>query len=448
MESPENKLLYKPVTPDDPATIEMANSMRVNGVLEAIVVTADHYILSGHRRDCAARLAGLREVPVRVRTDVRRGHGKKASPEFLRLLREYNRQRIKSRDELLREELATIDPKEAHAALSEYRKSKSKIKLKPLDIVWSGGRDRISEAKKPFLEAIKRVITDLQDYLPLTLRQVHYTLLNHPPLIHAAKRDSRYCNNKRSYGRLTDLLTRARYEGLIDFEAIHDPTRPVTIWAVHRDVQTYYSSQTRSILRGYSRDLLQSQPHHIEMVVEKITLHSLIEPIASKFCMPLTIGRGQCSTRPLYDLVQRYNSSGKDKLLVLAVSDLDADGDAIALSILKRLRYDYQIENADVFKIALTMQQVRRLRLPESYERAKVKSKNYKRYRDTYRTNFVWELEAVPPATLQRLIEQAIDKVIDKDAFNDEVTQEAEDAAHIQAVRTIVVDALQEQTGN
>src|SRR5205814_7831868 len=99
------------------------------------------------------------------------------------------------------------------------------------------------------------------------------------------------------------------------------------------------------------RDLLQSQPHHIELVVEKSTLHTLIEPVAGKFCLPLTIGRGQCTTRPLYDLAQRYRASGKDKLLVLAVSDLDPDGDAIALSIGKRLRYDYEIESTEVFKI-------------------------------------------------------------------------------------------------
>src|SRR5262249_23637112 len=82
--SPEDRLLYKPVTPDDRATIEMADSIQLNGILEPLVVSEDHYIISGHRRHVAARIAGLREVPCRV-LEIRRGDGEKASDEFLKL---------------------------------------------------------------------------------------------------------------------------------------------------------------------------------------------------------------------------------------------------------------------------------------------------------------------------------------------------------------------------
>src|SRR5262245_16119699 len=87
--SPENARLYRPVTPDDPATIDLADSIREHGILEPLVVSADYYIISGHRRHCAARIAGHIELPCRV-LDIRRGDEEQASDDFLRLLREHN----------------------------------------------------------------------------------------------------------------------------------------------------------------------------------------------------------------------------------------------------------------------------------------------------------------------------------------------------------------------
>src|SRR5262249_23812823 len=131
--SPDNALLYRPVTPDDAATIELADSIKQRGILEPIVITADNYIVSGHPRHCAARIAGLQEVPCRV-VKIRRGKGVTASDEFLKLLREHNRQRVKSRDELLREAVVSVDPLKAHRALAAYRREKSKIKVAPIEI--------------------------------------------------------------------------------------------------------------------------------------------------------------------------------------------------------------------------------------------------------------------------------------------------------------------------
>jgi hypothetical protein len=442
--SPENALLYKPVTPDDEDTIKMAKSIRELGILEPLVVSADYYILSGHRRHCAARIAGLKELPCKV-SHVRRGDGETASDEFLKLLREHNRQRIKSRDELLREAIVSIDPLKAHRALTAYRKRKSKIKVATIEIRETQRRKEISSAKQALLAAVQRVIFALQEFWPLTLRQIHYQLLNDPPLIHSAKPGSRYRNDKRCYAALIDLVTRARHEDYIDYEVIHDPTRPVTIWNVHPNLSGYYAQEMEDMLNGYWRDLMQSQPNHIEIVVEKNTLQNIVHPVAEKFCIALSSGRGQNTTRPMYDIAERYKASGKEKLIILAASDLDPDGDAIAHSLGQRLRDDFRIPNVDVIKCALTMEQVRKLRLPNKYERAKIRSSNYDRYIDAYKTDFVWELEALDPKVLQRLLTNAIDQVIDRRAFNAEIKQERADAVHLAAVREIVLKTLQPQ---
>jgi Predicted transcriptional regulators len=440
----ENTLLYRPVKPDDEATIALADSIRKNGVLEPIVISADRYIISGHRRHIAAGIAGLKKVPCRI-IAIRRGGGEQATDEFVQLLREHNRHRVKNRDELLREAIADVDPDDAHQALTAYRQRKAAIDAAvPIQFRETGRRCSISSAKMEFLEAVKKIIVENKKFLPLSLRQIHYQLLNEPPLVHSRKHHSRYRNNSVSYRALIDLVTRARHQGYIAHQAIDDPTRPTTSWEVFQSVAHYYEFEIADLLNGYWRDLMQSQTNHFEIVAEKNTLQSVLRPIAQKFCIPLTIGRGQCSTRPLYDIAKRFERSGKMNLIILAVSDLDPDGDAIAHSIGQRLRDDYDISEVAVIKAALTMKQVAELELPKKYERAKRGSPNYKRYVNAYDTDCVWELEALDPTVLQNLLTVAIESVIDLDAYNAEVDAEREDAAHIAATRARVLSVLRE----
>jgi hypothetical protein len=297
----------------------------------------------------------------------------------------------------------------------------------------------------PFLRAIQKIIDELWEFLPLSLRQIFYQLLNDPPLIHASKPDSRFRNDKRSYWALCDLATRARHEGYIDYEVIDDATRPMTVWPVHRDLSTYYRQQVNDLLSDYWRDLLQSQPNHIELVIEKNTLESIVRPIAMNYTIPYQIGRGQCSTPRLYNIAQRYKASGKEECVILAMNDLDPDGDAIAHSIGQRLRDNFDIPKVKVIKTALKMEQIRELNLPESFERAKDKSKSYERYVEDYNTDFVWELEAVAPKVLQRLLTEHIDAVIDTRAFKAELKAEKQDAVHLARVREIMLRTLREE---
>jgi len=323
--SPENNKLYRPVQGDDPEVIALAKSIEEFGVQEPLVITQDGYIVSGHRRRVAAWQAGLRKVPCR-RLTIRHG-----DPDFVRLLREANRQRVKTREEILREEVVSINPDDAHRALSDYREQKARVSATTIQIRPSEGRAAISKAKTPFLNACRSVIERLEDYWPLADRQIHYQLLNDPPLIHASKPASRYRNDRVSYKALVDLLTRARHDRRISYDVIADATRPVTKWNVFSSVGAFYRGQLKEILNGYWRDLVQSQPNHIEIVAEKLTIKSIVEPVAGRYCIPLTIGRGFCSTRPLYDISQRFRASDKQKLVILSISDLDPDGDEIPI---------------------------------------------------------------------------------------------------------------------
>ncbi len=255
-----NDKLYRPVSPDDPEIKALARSILQFGLQTPLLLTTDNVILSGHRRFAACKLAGLREAHS-LYADIASSH-----PDFVRRLRECNRQRVKTADELLREEIVSANPEEEYYALAAHRKAASHVTADRIEIEGTLRRCQITAAKQPLLDAILTVIEDRRDYWPLTDRQVHYALLNDPPLIHAAKPHSRYKNDLKSYKALCELITRARLAGKIPFHAIDDPTRPVTTWQVHDHVQLFLQEELDGFLKGYRRNLQQGQPNHIEIV--------------------------------------------------------------------------------------------------------------------------------------------------------------------------------------
>ena len=434
--SPENDKLYEPVDPRHLSIVELANSIREFGLREPIVVTLDGFILSGHRRYAACRLAGLTVVPVRIE-HIRRSADIDA---FVVLLREFNRQRVKSIDVLLREAIIDTNPLEARAELISYRRKKSKLDHDPVSLGAYRARSEISDAKQPFLDAIKAVLDKMKDYWPLSDRQVHYALLNNPPLRHAAKTGSTYRNDKASYKSLIDLLTRARVEGHIRYQSIGDDTRPFVSWDTHPEVGTFVKQEIDDLFKGYWRDLLKSQPNHIEVVVEKNTVAGLIKSVCMDFTMKMTSGRGYCSLAPRYELAQRFRASGKEKLIVVMVSDFDPEGESIVESFGRSMRDDFGITAIHIVKAALTADQVKEHGLPPSME-AKASSSRAKGFVAKFGKN-VWELEALPPATLQDIVRDAIVNVLDMDLFEQEQQAEANDATKLTAIRRTVCDLL------
>ncbi len=438
--SPENDLLYRPVDPEDPELIALAASIARFGVKEPLVVTCDGWIVSGHRRYAVAALAGLKYVPCRIEP-LRRSDD---LDQFVRLLREYNRQRTKSLDEQLCEEVISFDPQAAHQALREHRRRKSdKSGFSALTKVQMSGTRRrkgISRAKEPMLAVVQRILAERAEFWPLSDRSVHYALLNDPPLRHDAKYGSAYANDRASYQDLADLLTRARLAGQSPWEAIADETRPVLTWQADANVGVFLRRELDGLFQGYWRDYQRSQANHIEIVAEKLTVRGIVEPVAQEYCVPLTIGRGYCSIGPRRDLAERYRRSGREKLIVLLLSDFDPDGENIAASFARSLRDDFGIDQVTAVKVALTADQVRALGLPPQMK-AKSGASTYAKVTAEHGED-VFELEALPPAELQQLLREALDAVIDHEAFQAEIEAERSEAAFLAGMRQRVQRAL------
>jgi hypothetical protein len=185
---------------------------------------------------------------------------------------------------------------------------------------------------------------------------------------------------------------------------------------------------------------LQSQPNHIELVGEKNTIRSILQPIASEYCIPMSSARGYMSLPPRADIAERYHKSGKEKLVLLIASDFDPDGEEIAHSLVRSMRDDFGIRNIAATKVALNAEQVKQYNLPPNTQ-AKKSSSNYKKFVAKYGMG-AYELEALEPAELQRIVREGIRSVLDIDAYNAELEAEKQDWVYLEARRRRVLEVL------
>ena len=180
------------------------------------------------------------------------------------------------------------------------------------------------------------------------------------------------------------------------------------------------------------------------MWAEKLTVQNILRTVCSDFTIPLTIGRGFSSLPPKHDLLQRFQRSGRERLVLLLVADLDPAGVVIVEDMANAFVHDFGVarDRLSVIRVALTMEQVDDLSLlPDG--KAKRTSATYQKFYSEYGPN-VYELEALDPADLQRLLHDAITEVLDIEALNDELQHEYEDAADLAARRRALLELASE----
>jgi hypothetical protein len=475
--SPENAILYRPIREDDPATIKMAETIAREGRLrEDLVITQDNYVVSGHRRLAALKRLGrdtvhCRQLPVR-RDTMPQG-------EYLVLLRGYNDYRDKSAAEQVREELIDLGPDEALASLRARRDRSVNAHryngVKVVDIEGSKRRCAISEAKDEHVKHILKVLQACKPHWPVSDRAVHYKLCNyqfirghyHPKRTDAdwggPPRPLSYLNDHNSYKATCELLTRLRLDGTVPWEALDDFTRPFEEFLAFRDVREFVEHELENLFDGFWRDLLQSQPNHVEILCEKNTIYHMVMEVARKYTIPVQSGRGYNSIDPYHDLVERYRASGKERLVLIVLTDHDPEGQDMPHVAGRTLRDDFGIPGAllDIVQAGVTRDQVRDNNLAQNALDAKDTSSRYGAYVERNRDWFekelgwqegqeapAWELESLDPDVLLPDLEKVIKGVLDMDLFNREAQREhEEDAPALEATRRAALERLKGLVG-
>lgn len=436
--SPENAEIYgTPTMESDPAMPMLVRSIERLGLEEPIIVTQDNYILSGHRRYCAMRCLGASYIPVRF-ADVTRAD----TTDYHRLLAQYNPQRVKSVASVLAEKLLQDAPVADKKSWAEYHEKKANPDLQVMEVNTTKTADEIGPRQQEFLEAAVKVINDMYSYWPLSVRQIHYKLLNNPPLTQTTKKKNerwRYKNNLACYDKLSGLLTAARYQGHIEWRSIADVTREShTFDGGYKSVTAFVDCKMSNFLYGYYRNRMEGQPNHVEVLIEKNTLLNVVSDICQKFHVAYTPLRGYGGPSVWREVEERWRSAVwhegpvKPKCILIIVSDHDPEGLDLADDAIRSLRDNHGVD-VQAVRPAVTLEQVKKYKLKPNP--AKESSSRYSEYVKRTGLTDCWECEALDPADLRQSLHDAILSAVDVDQLNAVQEREAEEIQQINAIR-------------
>lgn len=449
-ETPENWDIYKRPEADDqfPALVE---SVAANGVLEPITISSDGFILSGHRRHAAALdaydmdpLNFLPLVPVIVIPEIK--IGPMPADERIKILIAHNRgSRVKTTAESVAEAMASVDPE---AAIREAQERKAKVFTKAqtsTQTVSAGTGSRRTNPLKQrgeFLEAVELVLQNIKRF-PIPQRHIHYRLLNLAPRMSKGKLGQRYGktgNSKGDTGKLSKLLTDARSARLINDELISDGTRPEHYFEVENSVGEYVASEVGGMFKSYFSNVHRDQSAHVEILIEKNTLFDLLRiHVAQELRIPITSGRGYVSYPVGCRMRDRFKKSGKDKFVLIYVSDHDPEGLDMPSSWKAYFKIDHGID-AEVVRAAVTQEQIRKYNLPPDAD-AKVSSSRFKSYVRQHGTK-VWELDSMDPDHLVEEVKAACLAWMDIDLLNAAMKREQEDDVKLARLNAAVAKII------
>lgn len=238
----------------------------------------------------------------------------------------------------------------------------------------------------------------LADGLTMTVRQLYYQLVS----------ANTVPNDEKSYNKVKGVVSKARLAGLIDWSAIEDRARqaeePSEWGSIH--------SIMNSALNSFRLPRMQGQSEYIELWVEKDALAGVLEPIARKYHVVLMVNRGYSSQSAMYESARRINNNmveyGCNDSTILYLGDLDPSGEDMVRDINERMEMFGCY--ASVEKVALNMDQVDYYNLPPNP--AKMSDSRAAAFIAKYGNNS-WEVDAIPPKTLQQIISDTIEASLD-----------------------------------
>ena len=122
------------------------------------------------------------------------------------------------------------------------------------------------------------------------------------------------------------------------------------------------------------------------------------------------------------------------------MTDFDPDGQEIAKSFAQSMRNDFGIQNLVAHKVLLNHQDILENDLPSDID-AKISSPHYLKFVREFGTKVV-ELDAAPVSLIQNKLKEAIEAVINIEAFNRQLELEEKDAVLIAAKRAAVLSFM------
>lgn len=232
----------------------------------------------------------------------------------------------------------------------------------------------------------------------LTLRQLFYQFVSRDLLK----------NTQKNYKRLGDVISNARLDGQIDWNAIVDRTRFLR-QLPHWDTP---ASIISSCAPSFRVDMWEHQAWRPEVWIEKDALVGVFEGICNEYDVPMFSCRGYTSQSEMWAASNRLYQHVRmgQKPIILHFGDHDPSGLDMSRDIEDRL--NTFIGTGPLTRMALNMDQVEEYGPPPNP--AKMSDSRAEWYVEKFDTTDSWELDALDPETLAELVKDKIETMIDK----------------------------------
>jgi hypothetical protein len=258
---------------------------------------------------------------------------------------------------------------------------------------------KFSKAHLDVITAANNIIEEYEAKgFSLTLRQIYYQFVARGWL---ANKDS-------EYDRLGSIISDGRMAGLVSWTAIEDRNRNLM------GIRTYDrpSQALKEIKKTYATDKWADQPWRPEVWVEKAALEGVVGSMCNKLQVDFFACRGYNSQSEQWRAGQRfagYVQKGQ-RPIVFHLGDHDPSGIDMTRDNRDRLSMFAGVP-VIVQRLALNMNQIEQYRPPPNP--AKVSDSRFQSYSEKYGDES-WELDALNPEIIHRLIEDAVLAVRDQ----------------------------------
>ena len=270
----------------------------------------------------------------------------------------------------------------------------------------------LRQGTRILLDDIIRILEDYESQgYKLTLRQLYYQLVSSDILE----------NKVQNYAKLSRILTDARLSGFVDWEIIEDRIRVPQIPSQWDSIINLVNDATYQ----YRKDRHHNQLQYVEVWVEKDALSGILLPITRHYHLNLMVNRGYSSITAMFNASQRLQSEidkGKD-CTILYLGDHDPSGLDMIRDIKERMD-TFRIYDLEIKQIALTTKQIKKYNPPPNP--AKENDPRAKWYIEQF-GNISWELDALKPDVLNKLLQSEIEKLVDMDLYNKVIQQEEQE---------------------
>jgi len=256
----------------------------------------------------------------------------------------------------------------------------------------------------------------------MTVRQIYYQLVARDVIP----------NSTPSYNRLQGALSEGRLQGLVSWDSIEDRGRSLMGLGHSPSV----AHTLRHARHSHRLDLWADQPWRPEVWVEKAALEGVVGGICNRLRVDFFSCRGYNSQSEQWRAGRRFAGRIRQgqRPIVFHLGDHDPSGIDMTRDNRDRLSMFAGVP-ITVSRIALNMPQIEELRPPPNPAKlTDSRSTDYvARYGDSS-----WELDALSPLYIERLIEESVTRIRDPEIWNRSLQRENEDLRELDEMIAIM----------